>query len=286
MRSPSRRRDSGDGSRRHPPRDHAAGSAKAYAVGIFPMAEFGGRSRPLLDRAGSARHHPARPLPRAAAARAGRSPRRLRGPHRPRLRGVIAGCAGAGARAAPKTWINARIRRLYGELFAAAMPHRRDLARRAAGRRPLRRRGSARRSSAKACSRASATPQGRARPPGRAASNAGGFRLLDTQFTTAHLKQFGAIDVDRRHYQRLLEQAIARRGRLLPLGAAARRGMRSCGRLRPPSGTRRVRRSARAGLRPEGPADDGDAAGRHLLATGESVIHRPEASLVRTPPDP
>src|SRR5712671_7663857 len=38
---------------------------------------------------------------------------------------------------------------------------------------------------------------------------AGNFRLLDTQFTTAHLKQFGAIDVDRRQYHRLLEDAIA-----------------------------------------------------------------------------
>ena len=38
---------------------------------------------------------------------------------------------------------------------------------------------------------------------------AGGYRLLDTQFTTKHLKQFGAIDIDRRQYHRLLEQAIA-----------------------------------------------------------------------------
>ena len=37
----------------------------------------------------------------------------------------------------------------------------------------------------------------------------GGFRLLDTQFTTQHLKQFGAIDVDRRQYHELLEDALA-----------------------------------------------------------------------------
>jgi leucyl/phenylalanyl-tRNA--protein transferase len=37
----------------------------------------------------------------------------------------------------------------------------------------------------------------------------GGFVLLDTQFTTSHLKQFGAIDVERRLYQDLLEDAIA-----------------------------------------------------------------------------
>jgi leucyl/phenylalanyl-tRNA---protein transferase len=35
-----------------------------------------------------------------------------------------------------------------------------------------------------------------------------GFVLLDTQFTTAHLKRFGAIDVPRRSYERLLEAAM------------------------------------------------------------------------------
>jgi leucyl/phenylalanyl-tRNA--protein transferase len=37
----------------------------------------------------------------------------------------------------------------------------------------------------------------------------GGFRLLDSQFTNEHLKQFGAVDVDRRQYHHLLEQAVA-----------------------------------------------------------------------------
>src|SRR5690606_14592133 len=37
---------------------------------------------------------------------------------------------------------------------------------------------------------------------------AGGFRLLDTQFTTEHLKRFGAVEVDRRQYHRLLEKAV------------------------------------------------------------------------------
>ena len=35
-----------------------------------------------------------------------------------------------------------------------------------------------------------------------------GFTLLDTQFTTEHLKTFGAIDVPRKAYERLLEQAM------------------------------------------------------------------------------
>ena len=34
------------------------------------------------------------------------------------------------------------------------------------------------------------------------------FQLLDTQFTTEHLKRFGAIDVPRRKYERLLEEAL------------------------------------------------------------------------------
>ncbi len=35
-----------------------------------------------------------------------------------------------------------------------------------------------------------------------------GFILLDTQFTTEHLKRFGAVDVPRRKYEKLLEQAL------------------------------------------------------------------------------
>lgn len=35
-----------------------------------------------------------------------------------------------------------------------------------------------------------------------------GFRLLDTQFTTEHLKSFGAVDVPREDYEVLLEEAL------------------------------------------------------------------------------
>ena len=38
---------------------------------------------------------------------------------------------------------------------------------------------------------------------------AGGFRLLDTQFTTEHLKTFGAIDVPKADYEDLLANAVA-----------------------------------------------------------------------------
>ncbi len=38
----------------------------------------------------------------------------------------------------------------------------------------------------------------------------GGFSLLDTQFTTPHLRQFGTIEVPRGHYRALLSKALMR----------------------------------------------------------------------------
>ncbi|HMJ44123.1 MAG TPA: leucyl/phenylalanyl-tRNA--protein transferase [Pseudolabrys sp.] len=37
---------------------------------------------------------------------------------------------------------------------------------------------------------------------------AGGYRLLDTQYVTDHLKTFGAVEVTQRRYHRMLEDAI------------------------------------------------------------------------------
>jgi leucyl/phenylalanyl-tRNA--protein transferase len=37
---------------------------------------------------------------------------------------------------------------------------------------------------------------------------AGGFRLLDTQFITQHLRTFGATEVQRRQYHKLLADAL------------------------------------------------------------------------------
>lgn len=42
--------------------------------------------------------------------------------------------------------------------------------------------------------------------------NAGGFRLLDTQFVTEHLRKFGAQEVPRADYQGLLENALQAEG--------------------------------------------------------------------------
>jgi leucyl/phenylalanyl-tRNA--protein transferase len=49
----------------------------------------------------------------------------------------------------------------------------------------------------------------------------GGYRLLDTQFVTPHLLQFGAVEISRARYHRLLDEALrysARFPRELPAG--------------------------------------------------------------------
>ncbi len=40
----------------------------------------------------------------------------------------------------------------------------------------------------------------------------GGFHLLDAQFITDHLAQFGAVEISRRQYQALLDEALAVKG--------------------------------------------------------------------------
>ena len=61
---------------------------------------------------------------------------------------------------------------------------------------------------------------------------AGGYRLLDTQYVTDHLKTFGAVEVAKRRYHRLLEDALVGRSRFRRAsarssGRAARRRLRN-----------------------------------------------------------
>ena len=51
--------------------------------------------------------------------------------------------------------------------------------------------------------------------------NAGGFTLLDTQFVTDHLRGFGAREVARADYHRMLERAIGRPADFYSLPASA-----------------------------------------------------------------
>ena len=57
----------------------------------------------------------------------------------------------------------------------------------------------------------------------------GGFRLLDTQFVTEHLQRFGAIEISRARYRRLLAEALEANARF-PIevlrGAEAARALR------------------------------------------------------------
>lgn len=47
--------------------------------------------------------------------------------------------------------------------------------------------------------------------------NAGGFRLLDTQFVTDHLATLGAVEIGRAAYHRALDAAVGRPARFLAL---------------------------------------------------------------------
>ncbi len=84
---------------------------------------------------------------------------------------------------------------------------------------------SAARSSARACSTARATPPRWRSSTWSPGCRAGGFQLLDTQFVTDHLKIFGATEVSRRRYHKLLEAALVGEGDFsaLPRGRADQR---------------------------------------------------------------
>jgi leucyl/phenylalanyl-tRNA---protein transferase len=181
---------------------------KAYAVGIFPMAESAEdpglywiepetRGIMPLDR-----FH----LPKRLGRTVAHGVFEVRIDHD--FDAVIAGCA-APADGRTKTWINERIRRLYAELFTLGHCHTVEAwqdGRLVGGLYGI----------ALGAAFFGESMFSRERDASKvtlvhlvARLRAGGFRLLDTQFTTRHLKQFGAIDIDRRHYHRLLEQAIA-----------------------------------------------------------------------------
>jgi leucyl/phenylalanyl-tRNA--protein transferase len=190
---------------------------KAYACGIFPMAESA--EDPALywiepEKRGII------PLDRfhvsARLARTVRSDRFMVTVNRD-FDAVIEGCAEPQA-GRQRTWINDRIRHLYGKLhdrrhchsievydgeilvgglygvtlgrvfFGESMFHRvRDASKVALVHLVARLR-------------------------------AGGFRLLDTQFVTDHLQTFGAVEVPRRQYHKLLEAALGGDGDFGALG--------------------------------------------------------------------
>jgi leucyl/phenylalanyl-tRNA--protein transferase len=62
---------------------------------------------------------------------------------------------------------------------------------------------------------------------------AGGFRLLDTQFVTDHLKNFGAVELPRRQYHKLLEAALVGESDFLALGKHPTSGAQAMAQLDP-----------------------------------------------------
>ena len=190
---------------------------KAYACGIFPMAESADdpalywvepemRGVIPLDRF----HMPAR------LARTVRADRFTVAIDRD-FDGVLDGCAEPQP-GRPRTWINARIRMLYRKLYERRHCHSVEvydgdnlvgglygvtLGRAFFGESMFHR--------ARDASKVALVHL-------VARLRAGGFKLLDTQFVTDHLKTFGAIEVQRRQYHKLLEAALSGEGDFAALG--------------------------------------------------------------------
>jgi leucyl/phenylalanyl-tRNA--protein transferase len=180
---------------------------KAYACGIFPMAESADdpslywiepEARGILPLG---RFHIPRRLARTV--RQDRFDIRIDSD----FEAVIAGCAEA-IPGRSKTWINTRIRRLYGELFQLGHCHTVEAwsdGRLVGGLYGVRL-GAAFFGESMFSRVRDASKVALVHLVGRLKT--GGFRLLDAQFMTEHLKQFGAVEVDQRQYHHLLAQAI------------------------------------------------------------------------------
>lgn len=180
---------------------------KAYAAGIFPMAEDADdpslfwvepRERGIipLDR-----FHVGKRLARTV--RSDRFQVRVDQD----FDAVIAGCAAPGFDR-EKTWISRRIRRLYGELFDSRYCHTVEVyrdGRLVGGLYGVRLRsaffGESMFHTERDASKVALVHL-------VARLRRGGFSLLDTQFVTSHLAQFGATEVPRRTYKQMLRNAM------------------------------------------------------------------------------
>jgi leucyl/phenylalanyl-tRNA--protein transferase len=180
---------------------------KAYACGIFPMAESADdpalywiepEHRGIIPLTG---FHVSSRLARTVRT----TPLTVRVDHD--FDAVIDGCAES-APGRDKTWINARIRKLYRALFDIGHCHTVEvydgdnlvgglygvsLGRAFFGESMFHR-------VTDASKIALVHLVARLR--------AGGFRLCDTQYVTDHLKTFGAVDVPKKRYHRMLEDAL------------------------------------------------------------------------------
>jgi leucyl/phenylalanyl-tRNA--protein transferase len=188
---------------------------KAYACGIFPMAESA--SDPglfwvepeLRGIIPFERFH----IPQSLRKFMRRNPFDVRVDHD--FEAVIAACAQSTS-GRPKTWINERIRRLYTQLHEIGHCHSVECWQdgELVGGLYGVRLGAAFFGESMFSRRANASKVALVHLVHRLM--AGGFRLLDTQFTTDHLKRFGAIDVPKETYSRLLADAVAAEADFFP----------------------------------------------------------------------
>jgi leucyl/phenylalanyl-tRNA--protein transferase len=124
---------------------------------------------------------------------------------------VIAACA-APAEGREQTWINARIRGLYGELFDIGHVHTIEAWRdgRLVGGLYGVRLGAAFFGESMFHTERDASKVALVHLVARL--RLGGFRLLDTQFVTPHLASLGALSIPRRRYREMLDIAVANEG--------------------------------------------------------------------------
>ncbi|WP_226578666.1 leucyl/phenylalanyl-tRNA--protein transferase [Acuticoccus sediminis] len=188
---------------------------KAYACGIFPMAES-------ADDPGLYWIEPERrgilPLdsfhiPRRLARLVRQDRFEVRVDHD--FSGVIEGCA-TPAPGRQRTWINGRIQQLYTSLYKLGQAHSVEtyLDGELVGGLYGVRLGGAFFGESMFSTVRDASKVALVHLAGRLAL--GGFTLLDAQFITDHLSQFGAVEVSRRHYQQLLDEALRINGDFAP----------------------------------------------------------------------
>ena len=189
---------------------------KAYSCGIFPMAESADdpalywiepQSRGVL------------PLDRVHVPR--RLARTIRSGHfevrvNSDFHGVIDGCA-ASRPGRRSTWINVRIRQLYGALYKQGHCHTVETWRdgRLVGGLYGVALGTAFFGESMFSTERDASKVALVYLVARLIH--GGFTLLDTQFVTDHLRQFGTVDLDKTMFHKALEAALIGQGDYLAL---------------------------------------------------------------------
>ena len=193
---------------------------RAYQAGIFPMAEdadaddlfwVSPQKRGILPLDG---FHLSRSL------------RKTLRSHRYTIRidtdwkGIVEGCATAGTDR-DTTWINATIRKLYGQLFDRGICHTVEvwegphlvggLYGLAIGAAFFGESMFHRRTDASKIALVHLVDR----------LKAGGYRLLDTQFITDHLRSFGGIEISREEYELRLADALANTGDFIAIDRTA-----------------------------------------------------------------